>query len=194
MVNKRVFKNCNAGFLIFHPYFLYYLYSYVDFKKLCVPLYFLYLSYLLYLPTLLHLLYISSTCSTYQCLLLPCFFWNQDESLVHAPAWYTPPPDMHTLKPTCTPDLHFRPCFQPPQRLAPPKACLGAHPNMVSRGVCAQHIARGDAFRLHEARGERLGSYRCTKCNSLQSRIYRAKGAIELPSKEAKEGVLPEAQ
>ena len=43
MVNKRVFKNCNAGYLIFPAYFLYYLYNYVDLIELCLPLYFLYI-------------------------------------------------------------------------------------------------------------------------------------------------------
>ena len=38
---------------------------------------------------------------------------------------------------------------------------------------------------MHATRGERLGSYRCTKRNCLQSRISRATGTVEWPCKEA---------
>ena len=52
-------------------------------------------------------------------------------------------------------------------------------------GMCDQSVAREDGFCWHEARGERLGTDRRTKCNCLRSLIYRANGTIEWPPKEA---------
>ena len=81
----------------------------------------------------------------------------------------------------------------PHQRLAlvpPPKACLGGMPagNMdkVACAVCDQLVAKEDASCTNQPKSGKPASYRCTKCNSLQTRIYRAKGSIPWPSNEAK--------
>ena len=52
--------------------------------------------------------------------------------------------------------------------------------------MCEKQVAIEDAYCLHVPKGDNPGSHRCNKCNSLQSRIYRAKGTMNWPSKEAK--------
>ena len=52
--------------------------------------------------------------------------------------------------------------------------------------VCDELVAREDAYCTHQPKGDKPASYRCTKCNSLQTRVYRARGTVAWPSKEAK--------
>ena len=92
----------------------------------------------------------------------------------------------------------------PKQRLALvptlPKACLGCSPGPhlpkdrmeeVTCQLCAQKVDKKDAVCLNANKlkddANKKAFYRCTKCNSFSSRIYRAKGRVEWASAEAKQ-------